>query len=134
VAATYGMTLACKLDLLQGVHQPGDVYMLALYGSSASLNPFTETYTTEGEVKGKGYIAGGKPLKDYGTRVEGMRAQVNWKETVRWANATLRARHALIYNKSKDNRAMTILDLGEEAASTNGNWDLTLPDGVIWIG
>lgn len=134
MAATYGMTLCCKLDLVMGVHQPGDVYMVALYGANATLNTFTEQYEKEGEVSGKGYTKGGKPLKGYHAYLEGSRAEVCWDKEVRWANATIRARHALIYNASKDNRAMTILDLGEEAASTNGNWDLLLPECVIWIG
>jgi hypothetical protein len=134
MAATYGLTLACKLDLVQGVHQPGDTYMVALYGSNATLNPFTEVYVKEDEVRGKGYVAGGKPLSGYHAHVEGSRAELGWNREVRWANATIRARHALIYNKSKGNRAMTILDLGEEAASTNGNWDLLLPEAVVWIG
>lgn len=134
MAATYGMCLTCKRDLLKGIHQEGDTYMVALYGANATLNPFTEFYDKENEVTGKGYIAGGKALKDYEVRIEGTRAQTSWDKTVRWANATIRARHALIYNKSKENRALTILDLGEEAASTNGNWDLLLPDAVIWIG
>jgi hypothetical protein len=134
MAATYGMTIACRLDLLQGVHQPGDAYMLALYSSNATLNAFTETYMKEAEVKGKGYIAGGKPLIGYHACIEGTRAELCWDKEVRWANSTIRARHALIYNKSKGNRAMTVLDLGEEASSTNGNWDIVLPDAVIWIG
>tara|TARA_R110000868_G_scaffold220867_2_gene472364 strand:- start:120 stop:476 length:357 start_codon:yes stop_codon:yes gene_type:complete len=117
-----------------GVHQPGDTYMVALYSPAATLNQHTEHYEKEGEVVGKGYIKGGKPLKGYHACLEGSRAEVCWDKEVRWANATIRARHALIYNASKDNRAMTILDLGEEAASTNGNWDLLLPDCVIWIG
>jgi len=134
VVATYGMTLACKLDLATGVHQPGDAYMVALYSNGAVLNSSIEEYTKEGEVIGKGYIKGGKPLKGYGSRIEGTRAEVYWDSLVRWANATIRARHALIYNASKGSRALTILDLGEEAASTNGDWDLLLPDCVIWIG
>ena len=134
MAATYGMTLACKRDLLDGVHHRDDVYMVALYGSDATLNPFTEFYEKEGEAKGKGYLVGGKPLKGRVVGMHGTRAQISWERTVRWPNATIRARHALIYNKSKDNRAMTILDLGEEAASTNGNWDLELPEAVLWIG
>jgi hypothetical protein len=128
------MTLACKLDLVTGVHQPGDVYMVALYSAAATLNQHTEQYEKEGEVTGKGYIKGGKALKGYNACLEGTRAEVCWDKEVRWANATIRARHALIYNASKGNRAMTILDLGEEAASTNGNWDLLLPPCVIWIG
>ena len=134
MAVTYGMTLAAREDLLRGVHQPGDIYMVALYGQQAHLNVHTEAYTREGEVSGKGYILGGKPLHGYDVCMRGTRAELCWEKLVRWPNATIRARHALIYNKTKNNRAMTILDLGEEAASTNGNWDLILPDAVLWIG
>ena len=131
---THGMTIACKHDLLCGLHQPGDTYMVALYNRDAAIGAHTEVYSPVGEVKGKGYVAGGKPLKGHRVEVEGTRAKVCWDSPVRWPNATIKARHALIYNKSKGDRALTILDLGEEAASTNGNWDLLLPDCVLWIG
>jgi len=133
MSVTYGMVISAKLDLLTGVHQPGDVYMVALYGNDAELNQFTTVYTPVGEVKGKGYIAGGKRLAGYEASIEGTRAELSW-DGLRWPNASIRARSALVYNKSKGNRAITILDLGEESFSTNGNWDLVLPDAVVWIG
>jgi hypothetical protein len=134
MAATYGLTNACKLDLVNGVHQPGDVYMVALYDASATLNAHTEVYTKEGEVKGQGYVAGGTAAPGYKSSLQGARAEVNLGASLSWKNATIRARHALVYNKSKGNRAITVLDLGQETASTNGNWDMDLPAAVIWIG
>lgn len=134
MAVVYGMTLACKLDMVKGVHQPGDAYMLALYGVQATLNQFTEEYTREAEVKGQGYTAGGQALSGYNAVIDGARAELGWDTDVTWKVATIRARHALIYNKSKGNRALAVLDLGQDCASTNGPFVLTLPRAVIWIG
>lgn len=132
-AVNYGMTLACKLDLANGVHQPNDAYMMALYVEDAGLNAFTNTYTPEKEVRGRGYVTGGKLLTGRKVELNGTRVEITW-DNVRWANSTIRARCALIYNKSRGNRAMTILDLGEEGWSKNGNFDVLLPDAVIWFG
>lgn len=134
MSVTYGLTNACKLDLVTGVHQPGDVYMVALYDTTANLNVHTETYIKEGEVKGQGYVAGGKQVPGYKASIQGTRAEVSFGDCLTWKNATIRARSALVYNKSKGNRAITILDLQQETSSTNGEWYMELPPAVIWIG
>ena len=44
MAVTQGPTLRFKLDMLNGVHQPGDTYKIALYNASAAnLNKNTTT-------------------------------------------------------------------------------------------
>lgn len=116
-----------KRDFLMGVHQPGDVYMLALYSANADLNAATEVYTTRGEVKGKGYTAGGKKLSGYVCETEGSSAFLTWTDAVRWRPATITARGALVYNASRENKALAVLDFGEEFRSTNGLWELEMP-------
>jgi hypothetical protein len=108
--------------------------MIALYGVQATLNQFTETYTKDGEVKGQGYVAGGRRLEGFNAWIEGARAEAGFDTLVEWKVATIRARHALIYNKSRENRALTVLDLGQDTASTNGPFELTLPRALLWIG
>ena len=47
---TAGLTVSYKRDLLQGVHQPDDVYKMALYTEDAELSPATTHYTATEEV------------------------------------------------------------------------------------
>ena len=51
-----------KVDLFDGVHQPGDDYRLALYTNAATLDKNTTAYSSTGEVVGPGYTAGGQSL------------------------------------------------------------------------
>ncbi|HUW57620.1 MAG TPA: hypothetical protein VMZ92_13355 [Planctomycetota bacterium] len=116
-----------KLEMLQGVHQPGDIYRMALYTADADLGEDTTTYTTRGEVFGPGYQAGGVALKDFRALLDGRTALLDWADPV-WPNATLAARGALIYNFSKGNRAVVVIDFGQVFVSTNGSFTMTLPE------
>ena len=64
---TQGIALEAKLALISGVHQPGDDYRIAFYSASAKVGPQTKAYVAEGEIKGKGYKAGGVKLKGFKT-------------------------------------------------------------------
>jgi hypothetical protein len=128
---TSAWTSTAKRDFLMGVHQRSDAYMLALYSANADLGPSTEFYNTRGEVKGKGYQAGGKLLSGYTCEVQGVSAFLTWVDPVEWRPASITARGGLIYNASKENRALAVLDLGEEYRSTNGRFLLTLPEAGL---
>lgn len=121
------------LEILQGIHQPTDVYRLALYTKDADLSPDTEGYTTEGEVFGQGYGAGGLTLSAFQAALEDRMASIDWADPT-WPNATITARAGLIYNYSKGNRAVVVLDFGENVSSTNGSFMVTLPEPVVRIG
>lgn len=123
----HGLCATAKRDFLAGVHRPEDVYKVALYTSSAVLNPMTEFYTTQGEVSGKGYDRGGQRLKGYRVDLDGTTGILGWTDSVIWRNATIRARAALIYNASKQNRSLVVIDFSEDVVSTNGNWRLPMP-------
>lgn len=123
-----GWTAQAKLDFLMGVHQPNDVYKIALYTGNANLGPLTKTYTTSGEVKGKGYQAGGKILEGYRADMEGLSAFLSWEKNPTWPVSTIEAVGALIYNASKDNAAMMVISFNEPYKSTNGKFLLPLPE------
>jgi hypothetical protein len=119
-----------KLELLKGIHQESDLYMIALYKKTANLGKKTQKYLTTDEVVGFGYKAGGLPLA--GIRfelIEGI-ASMTWNIPV-WMDATLRARAAIIYNSSKGDRAVAVLDFGEEVASTRDKFSVKIPEGLI---
>lgn len=123
-----GLCQCALQDFMDGVHQPGDDYRIALYGESATLHPYTTAqYSPVGEVSGQGYHAGGQSLKG---RVSGTgqgSGWLGWRTSPRWANSTIRARGALIYNKSKGGRAIAVFDFGKEVVSTNGPFDIPMP-------
>lgn len=126
------MCVSAKADVLRGVHQPGDRYMLALYSPSAVLSPYTEEYTKQDEVTGKNYRAGGAPLQGYSVDIEGVAAVMSWSRPTVWPNATITARYGLVYNASKGNRALLVVEVADEhgrpVTSTNGNFKV---DGGI---
>lgn len=121
---------ACRtflLEALQGIHQPSDDYRLAMYGEDASLGIDTDTYTSKGEVKGKGYQAGGQSLTGYKAGWFGGDAGLAWDSPL-WDPATIDgARGALIYNRTRGNRALQVLDFGEVGQSMNGPFKVLLP-------
>jgi len=114
-------------DLVSGLHLPTDLYRIALYTADADLGPTTSAYTTKGEVVGDGYIPGGQLLKEYQLVRDQRVAMFDWADPV-WPRATITARGALIYNFSKGNRALGVLDMGKSYSSTNGNFMVTLPE------
>jgi hypothetical protein len=122
-----GLCHSAKQEFLDGVHAAGDVYMIALYADGAALSAATKEYTATGEVGGKGYTPGGQIL---GGRVSGCHegsGWIAWKDSPFWPNSTIAAAGALIYNKSKQNRAIAVFDFGEVIRSTNGPFRIPLP-------
>lgn len=123
----HGLVNSFMGEILQGIHTPSDVYRLALYTSSAIISPATTRYTTDGEVVAEGgYGAGGLTLTGYQVVQFGHIAILDFADPT-WPKATIRARGALIYNFSKGNRAVVVLDFGKDITSTNGNFTVTLP-------
>jgi len=134
-----GMCVTAKRDFMRGVHQPNDEYKVALYSPGANLNAFTETYTTDSEVRGAGYVAGGQTLSGYFCETSGKLAVLGWEDNPEWPNATIRARGAMIYNASKGGRALCVVDFGKDIISTNGPFVIPMPgkqatDALLWIG
>lgn len=135
---TQAVVSSFLLEILQGVHTPQDTYRFALYTDAAQLTEATRVYVTRHEVVGAGYHAGGLTLSGYTSKLEGGVAFLDWDDPV-WYNSTIAARAGLIYNYSKQNRAVAVLDLGKTYVSTNGSFTVTLPeanalDALIRIG
>jgi len=134
-----GMCNVAKVDFMRGVHQPGDEYKIALYGKDANLSPMTETYTPDGEVKAKGYHPGGMTLQGYRCDLDGTTAVMGWEYDPVWKNVTITAYGALIYNASKGNRALAVVEFPSPVTSTNGNFRIKMPavnatEAPLWIG
>lgn len=117
-------TTSFKLELYQAIHNfTADTFKIALYTASANLNEATTAYSTDNEVSGPGYTAGGIALTGIVLGSENYTAYVNFANAVFGASVT--ARCALIYNSSKANRSVAVLDFGADKTSTN--FTVTMP-------
>jgi hypothetical protein len=119
----------------------GDTFKLALYTSSASIDANTTAYTTSNEVTGTNYTAGGGTLTRLGVVTSNNNASTGVGFTdfsdLTFANATITARGALIYNNTPSansnanttltNAAVCALDFGSDKTSTDGDFTIVFP-------
>jgi hypothetical protein len=118
-------TTSFKKELYQGIHDLStDTIKIALYTASADLNSTTTAYSSANEVVASGYTAGGKTMTGVAISSDGYVAYVNWSN-VSWTTAVT-ARCALIYNSSKANRSVAVLDFGADKSSST-TFLITMP-------
>lgn len=121
---------AFKQELALGIHNftasTGDVFKLALYTSDASLDANTTVYSATNEVTGTGYVAGGATLVNITPIVSNGIGIASFADVV-WPSSTITARGAMIYNSSKANRAVLILDFGSNRSTTNQTLTIAFP-------
>lgn len=114
VASPQAWTVSFMSELLTGIHVFGtDVLKLALFNSSASLSYATTAYSTANEITGTGYTAGGKTLalaSGY-PQISGRTVLIDFDD-VTWDPGVFDMRYGLIYNSSKANRSIAVLDPG----------------------
>lgn len=112
------LTTSFKQDILLGVHDlETDTIKMALYLATADLGAATTIYTTTGETSGTGYTAGGEVMTGVTVLTSGTTAYVDFADTS-WDPAAFTARGALIYNASKSNKAIAVLDFGSDKTAT----------------
>lgn len=117
-------TTSFKQELYQGIHNlTTDNIYIALFTAAANLNEATTTYSSANEVSGTGYVLGGVQMSGISISSSGFTAFVNFANVV--FNAAVTARCALIYNASKANRSIAVLDFGSDKSSTN--FTITMP-------
>lgn len=121
------MVTSFKAEILGGIQDlDTDVIKIALYTSAASLDATTTAYSTSNEVVGTGYTAGGNTLASPTISTSGTTAYVDFADSS-WTTATITARGALIYNSSKADRAIAVLDFGSDKTSTAGTFTVQMP-------
>ena len=107
-----------KQEILLAVHDlETDVIKMALFLATADLGASTTVYSTVGETSGVGYTAGGEVMTGVTVLTSGTTAYVDFDDTS-WNPASFTARGALIYNASKGNKAIAVLDFGSDKTST----------------
>jgi len=118
-------TTSFKKELYQAIHDLStDTIKIALYTGAADLNADTTVYSASNEVSGTGYTAGGQVMTGVSISSSGYVAYANW-DNVSWT-AALTARCALIYNASKGNKSVAVLDFGSDKTSTT-TFTITMP-------
>ena len=134
MAITQVLTDTFKQDCLDGAQNlgnGGNTLKIALYTSSASLGATTSAYTTSNEVSGTGYTAGGATLSSQAVAFDSSNNVAYFDAAdPAWTTATITARGALIYNNSKSNASIAVLDFGSDFTSTAGTFTIQLPSAA----
>jgi len=120
-------TTSFKIQLAQGLQNFGptspDTFYIALFTANANLSASTTQYMSGmvGEVVGTGYTAGGKQLVITTTPISSANSTTAYWSfaDVLWSPAAFTARGALIYNASKSNSSVCILDFGSDKTCQN---------------
>lgn len=121
-------TTSFKAELYQAVHNLlTDTLKIALYTANANLDADTTVYSSANEVVAAGYTAGGATLTGVTLGTSGYTAYVNFNN-VSWTTAVT-ARCALIYNTSKSNKSVAVLDFGADKTSTT-TFLITMPQNT----
>jgi hypothetical protein len=117
-----------KLNVLKGLEDfdvaSASVYKIALYDQGADLTADTLVYTTNNEISGTGYTAGGETLTKVSPVLSGSTAVVTFAN-VTWSPASFTTRGALIYNAST-NAAVAVLNFGEDKTAIS-TFTITFP-------
>ena len=128
MAITAAVCNSYKQEVLGGTHLAADTYKIALYTSAATLSKATTAYSATNEVaNGNGYTTGGATLSGFTAALDTDTAYVDFTTDPTWPTATITARGALIYNSTRSNKAVCVLDFGADITSTNGTFTVALP-------
>ena len=139
MALSQTLTTSFKVEILDGIHNFGtgvirattaaDTFKIALYSTLATLDSTTTVYTTNNEVTGTGYTAGGNTLTISQVPTSTGTETVAWLnfQNSAWPSATFSAAGALIYNSTQGNKAVAVLDFGGTKTAANQTFTVTFP-------
>ena len=130
MAISQAITVSFKQDLMSpGGNLEAQTLKCALYDNTATLNQNTAAYITANEISSSGtnYTTGGATLTNVTITTDGTTAIFD-ADNVSFANATISAQAALIYNANNANSSIAVLDFGGVKTSTNGTFELQFPN------
>jgi hypothetical protein len=130
MAISQAITVSFKQDLMSpGGNLEAQTLKCALYDNTATLNQNTTAYITANEISDSGtnYTIGGATLTGVTISTDGTTAIFD-ADNVSFANATISAQAALIYNANNSNSSIAVLDFGGVKTSTNGTFELQFPN------
>jgi hypothetical protein len=129
MALAQTLTTSFKVELARAIHNfsaAGDLFKIALYTANASLGADTTVYTTVGECSGPGYTAGGLELTNITPVSSGTTAYWSF-DNITFPNVTLVTNGALIYNASRNDRSVCVLNFGSNVTKVNQDLVITFP-------
>lgn len=127
MAISQAFCTSAKVDFFTGTITPlSDTIKMALYVSSATLGASTTAYTSSNEVTGTGYTAGGATLSGAAINSSGTTAWLTFSN-VSWPSSSITARGAMIYDASKSNKAIAVLDFGADKTSSDSTFTVQIP-------
>ena len=126
-----------KKELMFGAHDhdasTGDTFYIALYTSSASLTAASTAYSTNDEISGTGYTAGGIVIVPVDPAQSGTTGYTDFVDAS-WSGATFTARGAIIYNSTPNttsialtNPIVAILDFGSDKTVSGSAFTVQFP-------
>jgi hypothetical protein len=122
-----------KQEVLEAKHDfRSHTFKLALYDNNASFTASTTDYTTENEISGTGYSAGGAALTLVVPATSGTVAFASFLTLVFSTLTVSGVRGAILYNSTTEGgsgttEAVCILDFGRDFAKTAENFTVTFP-------
>ena len=122
------ITNTFKSDILQGYQNLlTDSLYLALYTGNATLGANTTAYTSANEVSSTNYTAGGQIVTGVtiNTDTQNNVVYVSF-DNVTWTNVSFVCRGALLYNSSKSNHSIAVLNWGSDK-NAGPNFVVQLP-------
>jgi hypothetical protein len=133
MAITTAMCNSFKEELLGGVHDlDSDVIKIALIKATpsgtygAGTTNYSDVTANTDEAVGTNYIATGNTLTSPVISLDGSAAIVDFADTA-WASSTVSADGCILYNSTRANRAIAVIDFGGTKTSTNGDFVIQMP-------
>jgi hypothetical protein len=134
MAITTAMCNSFKQELLGGVHDlDTDTLKVALIKESpsgtygAATTNYSDITGNTDEAVGTNYTAGGQELDSAVITLDGSTAIVDFDDEV-FANLTISADGAIIYNSSHNNEAIAVFNFGTTVTSTSGDFTVVFPE------
>jgi hypothetical protein len=130
-----GLTNSFKQEMLQaGQNLATDTLRMALYTAFSDIGQLTTVYTTTNEVTGTGYTAGGVVITGVtiSTQTTGPDAGTVYVDfnNVSWPGASFTARGALIYNVTRSNKSVAVLDFGSDKTFSSVSNTVVMPENT----
>lgn len=133
MAITTAMCTSFKEELLGGTHDlDTDDIKLALIKTTpagtygAATTNYSDVTGNSDEASGTNYTAGGQSLGSATISTDGTTAIVDFADEV-FNDVTVSADGCIIYNASKANRAIAVIDFGGTVSATAGDLTIEFP-------
>jgi hypothetical protein len=103
-----------------------DTLKMSLYTAQANLNADTQAYTSDYEVSSPNYTAGGVVLTGVTVNTSGTTVYLSFTNPT-WNSVSFTCRGALIYNLTKSNKSIAVLNFGSDKTVSNSSFTIVLP-------